>query len=493
MSNPSQRLPARDWLWIGLLSLTALALRCYQLAGSPVWLDEAVSMWIVRQGPVAIVANSLRDPHPPGWYLLFWLTTGLGSLHSEWGARWPSVLAGAGAVALTTLTARRHVGLPAALGAGLLFAAAPLHLFFSQEARPPAMIVLAAAASALAFEHVLARPDDRRALLALILCALAGLYLGYFFVLVAGVQALALIALRLWRPALAYCASLALLGAPVAFFFLRGVPNIAAKHDQQAPQFFAFAQALLGGEPVRFGFGWWHPLLLALVGGLALFALPAARRDRALAYHAAQVALPLAGFWLVLVGLLGLGLPLNEAKQFMVLLPSLFVLAAVGLERVAALLPGVGGRAMAAGLCAAAVVAGLASAGHAWGQTKSPEGLAVRALEALEAPGDARVFLTYSPALIFDFYRPGEPYFTYASWAPDGAPNLDGAYLEADAPPGHGVVVPTDQTLAAPRILLIADTRRPEPAQAWIAARCSGASQGLYGPFELLIYEDCAP
>lgn len=487
--------PAREFWRPGeaallvLVMLAALGLRWWQLGGQLVWLDEVYSFELVRRGPAAIVANSLHDPHPPGWYLVFWLTTGFGQLRSEIGLRWHAAVAGALTVALVYLLARRHAGRLAAAGAALAFAASPLHVFFSQEARPPALLTLAAAASALALERVIARPESRRALLALVATALAGLYLGYFFVLVAGVQALALLALRRWRAAAIYCGALAVLGAPAAFFFFSAIPEVAAKHSEAATSLLQFVQILVGGDGVRFGFAWWHPLLLALLGLPALAGASAARRDPALAYHAAQVFLPIAAFWLLLVGILGVGLPLDEAKQFMVLLPSLFVLVAAGFDLTTRRLPARAGAAFVVAVCAVAVAAGVASSARAWAVGKSPEGAAAMAVVAAP-PGEGRIFLAYSPADVFRFYHPGEAFFAYpeqtaAGWELYAFPH-DG--------PGPPPRVAAATVLADPRLRLVYDSRRADAGLDWLRSHCAEETPaGGYGPFVVVELAGCAP
>lgn len=475
---------------VAVAGLFGLALRCFSVGETPVWLDEIFSFLLVRQGPGVIIANSLNDPHPPGWYLLFWFSTGLGEWRSEWGLRWLGVLAGSLTVFLVMMMAVRYAGLLAVGCAGLALAVSPLHLYFSQEARPPVIMGLVAAAAVLAMERVIARPDDRRALGVLILCNLFGLYLGYFFVLVSGVQVLTLMALRRWRAALVYAAALSLLGLPVAYFFLQSVPNVAQVHSQHMVHPVEFAQALVGGEPVRFGFGWWHPTLLALLGVAGLAGVVAARGNSALAYHSAQVILPLAGFWLILVELLGMSLPLSEAKQFLVLLPSLFVLAAAGLHLAINRLPRPAGYALMALFCTLALTASLASAGRAWQVGKTADGLLLKELLVVRQPGDAVIFSTYIMAYPFIFYRPADPIYFYPAF--DGSP-YPLMLRQSSDPPGAALPVTRQTILVHSRVLMIKDNRWPNPAIDWLGAQCKTRHAGSREPFELLIFEDCRP
>jgi len=79
--------------WPGLLViLIGIGLRLYHISSQPLWLDEIYSVQISRQGLFAILQNSLRDPHPPFYYILQMLTSGLWNVQTEWGWRWFSVL-----------------------------------------------------------------------------------------------------------------------------------------------------------------------------------------------------------------------------------------------------------------------------------------------------------------------------------------------------------------------------------------------------------------
>ncbi len=130
-----------------LLTLAALALRLLALGSKSLLTDEGSSYYF-SQLPVATILWGLCDPHPPGYYLLLRAVAVLGA--SEWWLRLPSALAGALAVPLTWLVARqaiRPVASPnaawadrAALLAAGLVAFAPLHIWYSQEARPYALL-----------------------------------------------------------------------------------------------------------------------------------------------------------------------------------------------------------------------------------------------------------------------------------------------------------------------------------------------------------------
>src|SRR5512135_2250059 len=80
--------------------LLALLVRLYRI-NSPLWLDEIYGYKLAKLGFDAIIQNSWTDPHPPLYYLLGWVTSGFGSVHSEIGWRWIPVVCGVAAVAVT--------------------------------------------------------------------------------------------------------------------------------------------------------------------------------------------------------------------------------------------------------------------------------------------------------------------------------------------------------------------------------------------------------
>jgi len=124
-----------------IILVIALILRLITINQS-LWLDEAINVNVARALDVkSLILNySLGDFHPPlfhillrGWILLF------GS--SEISVRIPSVILGVATVYITYLIGRKLFENKTALVAATLLATAPLHIYYSQEAR---MYMLAA-------------------------------------------------------------------------------------------------------------------------------------------------------------------------------------------------------------------------------------------------------------------------------------------------------------------------------------------------------------
>lgn len=118
-----------------LVLILAAVLRLINLDQS-LWLDEAINVvyarsvdfwWFVTKYPVG-------DFHPPGWFTLIWSWEKIFGF-SEISVRTPSVILGITTVWLTYLVGKQLLSNRAGLFAALLLAIAPLHVYYSQEAR----------------------------------------------------------------------------------------------------------------------------------------------------------------------------------------------------------------------------------------------------------------------------------------------------------------------------------------------------------------------
>jgi len=148
------------WSGPGLLALTmgiAAALRFWHLGRQSLWADEFASLLTALASPANIPAQALRNDafEPP---LYFWLLHGVmqATGPSEWGLRLLSAIAGTLTVPVVWLLLRDctrsarigHTG-------ALLLAANPLHLWYSQEARPYALALLFGSAALLCLTRAL--------------------------------------------------------------------------------------------------------------------------------------------------------------------------------------------------------------------------------------------------------------------------------------------------------------------------------------------------
>jgi uncharacterized membrane protein len=173
---------ARPWLTITLITALALAIRVAWLGSKSLWVDEADSFYFASRTFPDIFFR-LCDPHPPGYYALLraFLVWG----QSEFWVRLPSAIAGALAVPLLVALGREldaafafsvpSLGQHTAVLASLLLAVAPLHVWYSQEARMYALVTaLGLCAVYFALRFALRRRVGDA--LAYVLAAVAALY-----------------------------------------------------------------------------------------------------------------------------------------------------------------------------------------------------------------------------------------------------------------------------------------------------------------------------
>ena len=135
--------------------LLALTLRLLGLESQSLWVDEVVT-WKGAQLPLGDLL-SLRSYYAMAHSLYFAMMHGVISLlgDGEPALRLPSVLFGAASVPLLYVIGRDWLGHRVGLAAALLLAVSPLHLYYSQEARPYAAVVCFTLASMVCLNRVL--------------------------------------------------------------------------------------------------------------------------------------------------------------------------------------------------------------------------------------------------------------------------------------------------------------------------------------------------
>ena len=179
-------------------------LRLYGLGDESLWNDE-LSSWARSQAETlaAVAGRAAGDVHPPGYtFLLYFTQRYVGE--SEAALRLPSALAGIAAIwALAALGTRLYGAREGLVAAGLLaFGWTPI--WYSQEARPYALLLLFSIVSTHCWVALLdharsGQPPSLAARVAYVLAAIVTAYLHYFGLLLVGLHALGAIA-RLRQP-----------------------------------------------------------------------------------------------------------------------------------------------------------------------------------------------------------------------------------------------------------------------------------------------------
>ncbi len=192
------RLSSRTRVLILVLILAAWAWRLHGLDAQSLWRDETDSLRFATR-PLAQVLGNFTRPgeNGPLYFLLLrpWLAmTG----QSEYALRFPSAWLGLLAVPLILAWGRRLFSLEAGLLAALLLAANPYQLWYSQEAKMYALLVVIVMLALWAFAEALRRGGWWRWLVWLVLTSLC-FYIHVLAVLILAVEVVWFLATPRWR------------------------------------------------------------------------------------------------------------------------------------------------------------------------------------------------------------------------------------------------------------------------------------------------------
>ena len=181
------RFSTRTRLLLIALLLAAWAWRLHSLDGQSLWRDEVDSLRFATR-PLAQVLGNFTRPgeNGPLFFLALrpWLTA---SGTTEFALRFPSVLLGLLALPLVFVWGRRLFGLSIALLATLLMAVNPYHLWYSQEAKMYALLVVVAMLAMWAFVQAIERGKWWRWVVWLLLISV-GFYVHVMAVLLVPLQ-----------------------------------------------------------------------------------------------------------------------------------------------------------------------------------------------------------------------------------------------------------------------------------------------------------------
>lgn len=189
--TPDQR--RAGWLLL-FITLFGAALRLYRLGYQSLWYDEATT-WVHISSPslAAMLARLGPDWQQPLHFILLYFTTPwLGD--SEIGLRLPSVVAGILVIPAGFMLGRRMFGLRAGLLVAAMLAVLRIPIFYSQEARGYAWLMLLSILSAYYWwhwvQHIMAgQAWPRRSIVLYLLFGLLAAYTHAFALMVLLFQA----------------------------------------------------------------------------------------------------------------------------------------------------------------------------------------------------------------------------------------------------------------------------------------------------------------
>ena len=406
---------------LAVVLLVAFAMRLHGI-DDPLWLDELFGLRVARLRIDAIIQNSWTDPHPPLYYLMQWVVSRFCYTQSEIVWRWTSLSSGVLALAVTGITVRKITDSFSSVMVCLIAATLPSLVFYSQEARPYSFLVLLASLSMWLTTNLLRNACVGKWLwIGWTITNLLGLFTGYAYLMIAGMQ-VAYLGVRYHRHIAWRLASLVVVAGLWALlpFMASSLVRTASYHvSSESLTFWRALQTLFAGEPIRYGFSLSHTAFPLTV--LALCVVTGRKAvgpdDNGLAYFFAQVVLPIGTFF-GLCPLLGIRLPVQEAGQFIILMPAFLVLIASGLLVLRQRLPHRIGPLLAIAVCGALVLLNAIGLYSYWTNPKSPEGLAILGLRDRLQPGESVVSLHHSLNYALGFYTSGIP--TYLHPAKDG-------------------------------------------------------------------------
>ena len=138
---------AARWAALGATLIAAAFLRFDRLGVPSYWLDEILSDMLTRhyaaEAPWWHWLTGLEREHGPLYYAAQLAARAAG--HDEFAGRLPAALFGLAAIAIVFLIARELGGWAAGIAAAIVLAVSPLHVYYSREARPYALLMLLAA------------------------------------------------------------------------------------------------------------------------------------------------------------------------------------------------------------------------------------------------------------------------------------------------------------------------------------------------------------
>jgi hypothetical protein len=164
-----------------------MGLRLWLLDRDELWFDEAFAALVALEPVPQLVSELVRDSSPPFYFFLLraWaLTVGA----DPWSLRLLSVVCGTLAIWAVFALGRQSLGGRAAAAAAALLALSPLHVYYSREVRPYALLVALALLSMLALERM--GSGARRWLVMYVTATLAAVYTHNYGLLLLAVLAL---------------------------------------------------------------------------------------------------------------------------------------------------------------------------------------------------------------------------------------------------------------------------------------------------------------
>ena len=164
-------------------TVVAAFLRFFRLGSQSLWIDEVFTWMGIQIGSPLMLKDLLENVHGALYHLILKLWCGVAG-DSEWALRTPSAVAGVAMVPAMAWLARAWLGRDAVMLAAWLTAGSPFLVWYSQETRGYALLLLFVAISA-ALLLELARAPRVRTAIGYVAAAGAGLLSNFSFLTIA--------------------------------------------------------------------------------------------------------------------------------------------------------------------------------------------------------------------------------------------------------------------------------------------------------------------
>lgn len=322
-------------LGLTVLLMVALGIRLLGIELQPLWWDEGFSVYFATESIPRLLELTSLDIHPPLYYLLlqgWYQLVGVGAVQS----RWLSVLLGVLAIPLAWRAAYDLFGRRTAWLTAFLLTLSPFHIYYSQEVRMYALMVVLALVVVIAWR--------RRAWVVLGVVLLAGLLTQYYFALLVGaIGVLVLWELREkrygWRgPLIAAGVTFGgylpwvVYALPRLITYVGGKLVVEADTPMTPLEFLprhlaAWSVGHLSSQMSILG---WAALFFVLFIGFGVYQASKQQRKQAVVFTALLWLIPTLGIFIV-----GLYAPFTDARierQLLFVLPFFLMLVAVGVS-----------------------------------------------------------------------------------------------------------------------------------------------------------------
>ena len=247
---------------------------------------------------------------------------------------------------------------------------------------------------------------------------------------------------------------------------------------------------MLAGKLDRYGQFWGTWLITA--GYIMLFvpALINRRNYKGLfIYNLLQVLVPFVVFWVVFILVAHVGSPLYRAPQFIIVLPSLYILVAKGIQFW--LRRSDATRVVLGVITLLMLVGSLASLQRYWQTGKSPEGQSILSLRTRLKPDDGIVSTSYSLNSALSFYLPYQPVYLSLEKGTESTSKF------LFFPAASGIYGPSAQPASAEqifnyqRIWFLVDDRMDLDVNRQFLEKCKIQSKRTINPFSIYLLNQC--